>query len=60
MKKVEFGGFGAAMDGVVNNQVDAAFSSSVSGKVYQIAKSPRGLTYPVISHKDKEGWARMK
>lgn len=59
VKKVEFGGFGSAMDGIVNNQVDAAFSSSVSGKAYAIAKSPRGLVYPVISHKDKEGWKRL-
>ncbi|MBI1942569.1 MAG: TAXI family TRAP transporter solute-binding subunit [Betaproteobacteria bacterium] len=59
VRKVEFGGFGAAMDGIINNQVDAAFSSSISGKSYQIAKSPRGLVYPVISHKDKAGWARM-
>ena len=59
MKKVEFGGFGAAMDGIINDQVDAAFTSSISGKAYQIAKSPRGLVYPVISHKDKAGWARM-
>ena len=36
-----FGGFGAAMDGIINNQVDAAFTSSISGKAYQIAKSPR-------------------
>jgi TRAP transporter TAXI family solute receptor len=59
VKKVEFGGFGASMDGIVNNQVDAAFSSSVSGKAYAIAKSPRGLVYPVISHKDTEGWKRL-
>ena len=59
VKKVEFGGFGAAMDGIVNNQVDAAFSSSISGKAYAIAKSPRGLVYPIISHADKEGWKRM-
>lgn len=59
VKKVEFGGFGAAMDGIINNQVDAAFTSSISGKAYQIAKSPRGLVYPLISHKDKAGWARM-
>jgi uncharacterized protein len=59
VQKVEFGGFGAAMDGVVNNQVDAAFTSSISGKAFQIAKSPRGLVYPVISHKDKEGWKRL-
>jgi TRAP transporter TAXI family solute receptor len=59
VQKVEFGGFGAAMDGIINNQVDAAFTSSISGKAFQIAKSPRGLVYPVISHKDKAGWARM-
>jgi TRAP transporter TAXI family solute receptor len=59
VRKVEFGGFGAAMDGIINNQVDAAFTSSISGKAYQIAKSPRGLVYPLISHKDKEGWKRL-
>ncbi len=59
VKKVEFGGFGAAMDGIINNQVDAAFTSSISGKAYQIAKSPRGLVYPKIAHNDKEGWKRL-
>jgi len=59
VQKVEFGGFGQAMDGIINNQADAAFTSSISGKAYQIAKSPRGLTYPVFPHNDKAGWARM-
>ncbi len=59
VKKVEFGGFGAAMDGIVNNQVDAAFTSSISGKAFQIAKSPRGLVYPTIPASDKAGWARL-
>jgi len=59
VEKVEFGGFGPAMDGIINNQVDVAFSSSISGKAYAIEKSPRGLVYPVISHKDKEGWKRL-
>ena len=58
--KVEFGGFGAAMTGIINNQVDAAFSSSISGNAYQIASSPRGLQYPTFSHADKDGWARVK
>jgi TRAP transporter TAXI family solute receptor len=57
--KVEFGGFGAAMEGIIANQVDAAFSSSISGQAYKIASSPRGIQYPVFPHKDKEGWARM-
>src|SRR5688572_19296668 len=59
VKKVEFGGFGQAMDGIINNQVDAAFSSTISGQAYKIAASPRGLQYPVIPHGDKEGWARL-
>ncbi len=58
--KVEFGGFGAAMDGIVNNQVDAAFSSTISGQAYKIAASPRGLQYPIFPHADKVGWERMR
>jgi TRAP transporter TAXI family solute receptor len=59
VKRVDFGGFGAAMDGIINGQADAAFTSSISGKAYQLAKSPRGIVYPVISHADKAGWERM-
>ncbi len=60
VKKVEFGGFGQAMDGIVANQVDAAFSSTISGQAYKIASSPRGIRYPAVPHGDKEGWARMQ
>jgi len=58
--RVEFGGFGAAMDGIVANQVDAAFASSIAGQAYKIAASPRGLQYPVFAHADKAGWERMR
>ena len=60
VKRVEFGGFGAAMDGIVANQVDAAFASTISGQAYKIAASPRGIQYPVVPHNDKEAWARLK
>lgn len=60
VKKVEFGGFGAALDGLINNQADVAFTSSISGKAYQLAKSPRGANYPIIAHSDKEGWKRLQ
>ena len=59
VKKVEFGGFGAAMDGIVNNQVDAAFASTISGNAYKVASSPRGIRYPTFPHSDKAGWARV-
>jgi TRAP transporter TAXI family solute receptor len=59
VKKVEFGGFGQAMEGLINNQVDAAFSSTISGQVYKIASSSRGIRYPVFPHSDKAAWARV-
>jgi uncharacterized protein len=59
VKKVEFGGFGQAMDAIIANQVDAAFSSTISGQAYKIAASPRGIRYPTFPHGDKEGWARV-
>lgn len=60
VKKVEFGGFGQAMDAIIGNQVDAAFSSTISGQAYKIASSPRGIRYPTFSHADKQGWARVQ
>lgn len=60
VQKVEFGGFGQAMDGIINNQVDAAFTSTISGKAFQIESSPRGIVWPVVPHNDKEGWKRLK
>jgi TRAP transporter TAXI family solute receptor len=59
VKKVEFGGFGQAMEAIIANQVDAAFSSTISGQAYKIASSPRGIRYPTFPHSDKEGWARV-
>jgi uncharacterized protein len=59
VKKVEFGGFGQAMEGIISNQVDAAFSSTISGQAYKIASSPRGIRYPTFPHSDKAGWARV-
>jgi TRAP transporter TAXI family solute receptor len=59
VKRVEFGGFGAAMDGIVANQVDAAFASTISGQAYKIAASPRGVQYPVVPHNDKAAWERL-
>ena len=60
VKRVDFGGFGAAMEGIISNQVDAAFASTISGQAYKIASSPRGVQYPIVPHKDKEAWARLK
>jgi TRAP transporter TAXI family solute receptor len=59
VQKVEFPGFGQSWDGIKNNQVDAAFAQTSSGKAYEVAGSPRGLTWPPLPHADKEGWKRL-
>jgi TRAP transporter TAXI family solute receptor len=60
VQKVEFGGYGASLDAIVANQVDAGFSVSVSGKAYALEKSPRGLVYPTMPASDAEGWKRVQ
>lgn len=59
VEKVEFGGFGAAWEGIINNQVDAAFATTTSGPAYQLEASPRGLIWLPLPHDDKEGWERL-
>ncbi len=59
VEKVEFGGFSDSWNGIANDQVDAAFASTNSGRAYEVASSPRGLTWPPIDPANKEGLARM-
>lgn len=60
VQKVEFSGFGPSWDGMIANQVDAAFAITNSGKAVQAASSPRGLVWPPTPHDDEAGWKRMK
>jgi TRAP transporter TAXI family solute receptor len=59
VQKVEFPGFGASMQALLAGRVDAAFASSISGPLYQLESSPRGIHYPPMPHGDNEGWARL-
>ena len=56
---VEFSGFGASWKGLVEDQVDAAFASTNSGKAYEAASGPRGLMWPPIDPDNAEGLERM-
>lgn len=60
VEKVEFGGYGASWEGILNNQADVAFTSSVAGHLYKLAASPRGLVHPIVPHDDEEGWKRLR
>jgi len=59
VKKVEFPGFAASWDGIVNGQADAAFASTVSGTVKKLEASPRGIYWPPLPHNDEAGWQRL-
>lgn len=60
VERVEFPGYGRAFEGVVANQVDAAFTMSVAPPAQQLAASPRGIVWPELDPANKEGWERLK
>jgi len=59
VKIVEFSSYGAMWKGIINNEVDAAIASTISGQSKEAEASPRGLVYPPTPAADKAGWARM-
>jgi TRAP transporter TAXI family solute receptor len=59
VKLVEFSSYGAMWKGILNNEVDAAIASTISGQAKEVETSPRGLTYPPTPAADKAGWERM-
>jgi TRAP transporter TAXI family solute receptor len=60
VKIVEFAGFGAMWKGMINNDVDAAFASTITAQTKEVETSPRGLVWPVWSHSDKAAWDRVR
>lgn len=60
VEKVEFPGFGAAWEGMVNDQVDAMFASTLSGPTKKLEASPRGILWPPTPHDDKACWDGIK
>jgi TRAP transporter TAXI family solute receptor len=59
VKLVEFSSYGAMWKGIINNEVDAAIASTISGQAKEAEASPRGLVYPPTPAADKAGWDRM-
>jgi TRAP transporter TAXI family solute receptor len=60
VKPVEFSSYGAMWKGLVNNEADAAFASTISGQAREVDASPRGLMWPSTPADDKAGWARLQ
>jgi TRAP transporter TAXI family solute receptor len=60
VKLVEFSSYGAMWKGILNNEVDAAIASTISGQAKEAETSPRGLFYPATPWADKAGWERLR
>ena len=59
VKIVEFSNYGAMWKGMVNNEIDTAFASTISGQAREVDSSPRGLMWPPMPAGDKAGWDRV-
>lgn len=55
----EFASYGAMWKGIINNEIDAAIASNISGQAKEAESSPRGLFYPSMPSADAAGWARV-
>src|SRR6185503_20521324 len=60
VKIVEFASYGAMWKGLINNDVDAAFATTITGPAKEAETSPRGIIWPPLPHGDKAGWEDRK
>ncbi|WP_291867628.1 TAXI family TRAP transporter solute-binding subunit [Bradyrhizobium sp.] len=60
VKSVEFSSYGAMWKGLINNDVDAAFATTITGPAKEAETSPRGLVWPPLPHSDNAGWQRVQ
>jgi TRAP transporter TAXI family solute receptor len=59
VKIVEFASYGAMWKGLINNDVDAAFGTTITGPAKEAETSPRGIVWPPLPKSDTAGWARV-
>src|SRR5215212_10242723 len=60
VKVVEFSSYGAMWKGLINNDIDAAFATTITGPAKEAETSPRGLIWPPLPHNDNAGWERVQ
>ncbi|WP_418594953.1 TAXI family TRAP transporter solute-binding subunit [Ponticoccus sp. (in: a-proteobacteria)] len=60
VETVEYSGFSASWEGVINGQSDVAFATTLTPNSAQLASSNHGIHWIPLPHDDSEGWARLK
>ncbi|MFV0514031.1 MAG: TAXI family TRAP transporter solute-binding subunit [Jhaorihella sp.] len=59
VETIDYSGFSASWDGVINDQSDVAFATTLTPKSAQLASGPHGIHWIPLPHDDEEGWARL-
>ncbi|MEM1231161.1 MAG: TAXI family TRAP transporter solute-binding subunit [Pseudomonadota bacterium] len=59
VERVDFPGYNAMWNGIVNGQIDAAYATTVSGTTRKLEASPRGIFWPPAPHDDAQCWSAM-
>ena len=57
--RVDFPGYDAAWEGIINGDVDVAFGTTVSGPTRRLEASPRGIRWLPAPHDDEGCWQRL-
>src|SRR5436305_6766409 len=60
VKIVEFSSYGAMWKGLINNDTDAAFATTITGPAKELETSPRGIIWPPLPPGDQAAWARVR
>lgn len=57
--RVDFPGYDAKWNGVINGDIDVAFGTTVSGPPFRLEASPRGIRWLPAPHDDDGCWERL-
>ncbi|WBU56231.1 TAXI family TRAP transporter solute-binding subunit [Paracoccus sediminicola] len=60
VERVDFPGYSASWEGMLNGQVDAAWGATTISSAFQLESSPRGIRWLTLPPDDTEGWKRLQ
>ena len=60
VETIEYSGFSAMWDGVINDQSDVAFATTLTPKSAQLASGPSGIHWIPLPFADEAGWKRLQ
>jgi|TARA_B100000315_G_scaffold231862_1_gene243568 TRAP transporter TAXI family solute receptor len=58
--RVDFPGYDAKWNGIINGDVDVGFGTTVSGPPFRLEASPRGIRWLPVPHDDEECWQHLQ